>query len=118
MFRPVIIAFLGGAMGPGEIVVVFLAVLLLFGPRRLPEIARSIGKVMRDLQRASQDFRDEVMRLDEEPPPSPGPKALPPISPLPPAAPIPDVSPEGPAHDAPAPAEPPPPQKGPDDLAG
>ena len=58
-------------MGPGELVLVFLAVLVLFGPRRIPEIARSIGKIIRDLQHASQDFRDEIMRLDQEPSPPP-----------------------------------------------
>ncbi len=51
--------------GTGEIIVLFLVVLLLFGPRRLPEIARTIGKVFDQLRKASQDFRDQVMRLDD-----------------------------------------------------
>ena len=140
MFRPVSIAFLGGAMGPGEIGLVFLAVLVLFGPKRLPEIARSIGKVIHDLQRASQDFRDEVMQLDQEPPGvQPTHPALPPAAepdaelsdervatadeaaPPPPAEPG-SEAPEAPiaATDeaAPPPPENPQPGKAPDDVAG
>ena len=73
---PASLAFLSGAVGPGELVLIFLAVLLLFGPRRLPEIARTVGKIVNDLRRASQDFRDEIMRLDDPPPPTPPPSPL------------------------------------------
>ena len=139
MFRPVSIAFLGGAMGPGEIGLVFLAVLVLFGPKRLPEIARSIGKVIHDLQRASQDFRDEVMQLDQEPPGvQPTHPALPPAEPdaelsdervatADEAAPPPPAEPGSEAPEAPIAATdeaaPPPPEnpqpgKAPDDVAG
>jgi TatA/E family protein of Tat protein translocase len=59
------LAFLFDGIGSGEVVLVFVAVLLLFGPRRLPEIARSIGKTLSDLRRASRDFQDQIMRMDE-----------------------------------------------------
>ena len=48
---------------------VFLA-LLLFGPRRLPEIARQLGRFMAEFKRASSDFQnqihEEIRKLDAE----------------------------------------------------
>ena len=43
-----------------ELLVIVLAVLILFGGKKLPEIARSIGKGLRELQKASQDFKREL----------------------------------------------------------
>ncbi len=60
------LSFLSGSPGWGELLVVFAVVLLLFGPRRLPELARMIGKALEELRRASQDFRNEVMRIDTD----------------------------------------------------
>ena len=60
------IAFFSGAPGPGELVLVFLVVLLLFGPRKLPGVARSIGQILQQLRRASDDFKDQLMSVDEE----------------------------------------------------
>ena len=78
-------AFMGGTVGGFELLVLFAAILLLFGPRRLPEIARSLGRVLQDLRRASDDFRGEIMRIDELPPedppaPSPAPTAEAPVT--------------------------------------
>jgi len=91
MNPPAILAFFGGAFGPGEAGLVLLAVLVLFGPRKLPGIARQIGKITRDLRRASQDFHDEIMRIEEEPPPAAAPapgrdQAVPSNAPSPPGA--------------------------------
>ena len=61
-------AFLTGTPGPAEIVVIFLVILVFFGPRRLPGIARGFGKIMEDLRRAAQDFRDQIMGMDDPPP--------------------------------------------------
>jgi len=72
---PVNLAFLSGAPGPGELIVIFLVILVLFGPKRLPEIARMVGKTLNDLRRASQDFKDQIMTIDEEPAPEPEPGA-------------------------------------------
>ncbi len=68
MSLPVQVAFLSGAPGPGELVLVFLVVLLLFGPRKLPGFARSLGNLMQQLRRASNEFRDQLMRVDAESP--------------------------------------------------
>ena len=59
------LAFLGNA-GIGEILVVLLVLLLLFGARRLPELARSLGRAVGELRRASQDLTREIM-LDAPP---------------------------------------------------
>ncbi len=60
------LAFLVGVPGGGELLLIFVAVLLMFGPKKLPEIARNIGKAMEYLRQTSQEFRDQVMRIDEE----------------------------------------------------
>jgi len=59
-------AFLGGAAGPGELMIIFVVVLVFFGPRRLPDIARKLGKIMRELRGASDDFRRQVMNIENE----------------------------------------------------
>lgn len=41
-----------GWVGPGDLLVLLLVVLLLFGPKRLPEIGRNLGKGMRDFKDA------------------------------------------------------------------
>ena len=53
-------------LGPGEILVILVVALLIFGPKRLPEIGKSIGKSMREFRRASTELRDEFERLGEE----------------------------------------------------
>ena len=60
-------AFLAGSPGPMEIIVIFLLILVLFGPRRLPEIAKMIGKTIHELRRASEDFKDQVMAIETDP---------------------------------------------------
>jgi sec-independent protein translocase protein TatA len=42
-------------MGLPEMGVIFVVALLVFGPRKLPEIGRSLGKTMREFQKASKD---------------------------------------------------------------
>ena len=59
------VAVFGGSVGPSEIVLIFLVILLLFGPRKLPEIARTVGKVLHDLRKASEEFKDQIMSIDD-----------------------------------------------------
>ncbi|MGQ9656940.1 MAG: Sec-independent protein translocase protein TatB [Fimbriimonadales bacterium] len=52
-----------GSIGFSEILVLFVIALLIFGPRKLPEIARSVGQAMREFKKAGE----EVTRSFEEP---------------------------------------------------
>ncbi len=44
-------------MSVPHMIVVFLVVLVVFGPQKLPELARSLGKLMAEFRKASTDFR-------------------------------------------------------------
>jgi len=54
-----------GDVGGMELMVILTACLMLFGGKGLPGIARSIGKITRDLQRASQEFKNQLLTADE-----------------------------------------------------
>jgi sec-independent protein translocase protein TatA len=47
-------------IGPAEIMVILLIALLVFGPKRLPEIGKTVGKGLREFRKASQDIKDEL----------------------------------------------------------
>ena len=47
-------------MGPWELFLVFVAILLLFGAKRLPEIAQGMGKGIREFKKAMKDTTDEI----------------------------------------------------------
>lgn len=49
-------------LGGTEVLVVFVLALLLFGPRKLPEIGQMLGKTMSELRRATMDFRTSLER--------------------------------------------------------
>ena len=72
------LAFLtGGTLGGGELLVVFLAVLVLFGSKRLPGLARSLGRALEEFRRAARDVSDEIKKATElTPPPAPPPPPL------------------------------------------
>ena len=52
-----------GSVGGGEIVVLLILGLLLFGPRKLPGLGRTIGKALSEFRNATTDFR---MNLERE----------------------------------------------------
>lgn len=51
-------------IGPMELVVIVVVALLIFGPQRLPELARTLGKGLAEVRRASNDLR-HTLALDE-----------------------------------------------------
>jgi sec-independent protein translocase protein TatB len=44
----------------GEMIFLFLLALILFGPKKLPEIGRTIGRFMNEFRRASNEFRSQI----------------------------------------------------------
>jgi sec-independent protein translocase protein TatB len=44
----------------GEMTFLFVLALLVFGPKKLPEIARTIGKAMNEFKKASNEFRSQI----------------------------------------------------------
>lgn len=54
-------------IGPLEIGIILLVVLLIFGPAKLPQIGSAIGKGIRELRNASKDIKEQMdVSLDEE----------------------------------------------------
>ncbi|REG90040.1 Sec-independent protein translocase subunit TatA/TatB [Winogradskyella sediminis] len=62
MIHQLTILFIGAA----EIMVILLIVVLVFGADKLPEIARGLGKGMRQLRDASNDIKQEVSKSAKE----------------------------------------------------
>ena len=48
------------AMGFSETIFLFFLALLIFGPKKLPEIARQVGKALNEFKRASNEFRSQI----------------------------------------------------------
>lgn len=91
------VAWLFGDLGFGELLVILVAGLVIFGPQRLPEVGRALGTALRELRRASQELMTEVAEaardLDD---PGPRPSHRPPAGP----APDPGAPPRSPEADA------------------
>jgi len=58
-----------GNLGMQEIIVIFIIALIVFGPRKLPEIGKSLGKGLAEFKKASNELRhtwEEEVQLDQE----------------------------------------------------
>lgn len=61
-----------GSIGAQEILLILVIALVVVGPKRLPELAKSIGKGLREIRRAQDEVRKTVeVSLDADPPASP-----------------------------------------------
>lgn len=83
-----------GSIGMPELIIIFVIALIIFGPRKLPELGRSLGKSLAEFKRASNELKstlEEEIRLEERrsdaqkatadpPPASPFPEPEPPAS--------------------------------------
>jgi TatA/E family protein of Tat protein translocase len=80
-------------LGFTEILVILVVALLVFGPDRLPELARNLGKGLAEFRRASSDLRRSVLEASEEPRVAKPPPPLAPAAGEAPAAPAPPAEP-------------------------
>ena len=53
-------------LGPWEIALVILGIIILFGGKKLPELARGLGLGLREFKKAKQEIKDEVKDVTEE----------------------------------------------------
>lgn len=87
-----------GPIGFPEMLVILVVALIIFGPRKLPELGRSLGRSINEFKRASNELRstlDEEIRAEERKPVPPAP-AIPPAPPVAPTDPANLASPAAP----------------------
>ncbi len=69
---------LAGLIGGWEIVLILAVILILFGARKLPELAKGLGQGIKEFKKATREVTEEISSaMDETPPPPPPPKRLP-----------------------------------------
>lgn len=71
-------------LGPAEILVVLIVALMVFGPKRLPEVGRQVGRGLKELRKIQETVRDEINDVLHAPDPAP-PSSVAPIVMTPPA---------------------------------
>jgi TatA/E family protein of Tat protein translocase len=82
-------------LGPLELFAIFIVALLVFGPNKLPEIGRQVGRAVREFRRIQSSFQNDFRDVFEEAAPGP-------LVPGPAPAPTQGSSDSGPATTAPA----------------
>ena len=58
-------------LGGGEIILILALVLILFGAKKLPELARGLGQGIKEFKKATRDVTDEIQSSMDEPSPPP-----------------------------------------------
>lgn len=53
-------------VGGGELLLILLAVLLLFGPKKIPEVAQMVGKGIRQFRKAQEDLTQQIRDISAE----------------------------------------------------
>ncbi len=53
-------------LGTGEIIIILIVILLLFGAKRIPELARSLGKGIRSFKSGMNEVTDEINRTEDK----------------------------------------------------
>ena len=65
-------------LGPTELIIVFLVILLIFGAKRIPEIAQGLGKGITEFKKAARDVTDEIDSAANAPVSTPSTPSTPP----------------------------------------
>lgn len=55
-----------GNLGAGEIILIVLVILLLFGAKKIPELARGLGKGMSEFKKGLKDVEKEIKEADDD----------------------------------------------------
>jgi sec-independent protein translocase protein TatA len=58
-----------GSIGMPELIIIFVIALIIFGPRKLPELGKSLGKSLAEFKKASNELRntlEEEIRIEEQ----------------------------------------------------
>jgi Tat protein translocase TatB subunit len=55
-----------GPLGIQELILIFVIALIVFGPKKLPELGRSVGKALAELKRTSNEIRSSIEKEIEE----------------------------------------------------
>jgi len=55
-----------GNLGATEIILIVLAILILFGAKKIPELAQGIGKGMREFKKAVREVEDDIKSIDKQ----------------------------------------------------
>jgi sec-independent protein translocase protein TatA len=63
-------------LGMGELIVIFLVVLLLFGANQIPKVARGLGQGLREFKRAAKELQEDDHKEGDSTPPSDKPKPV------------------------------------------
>lgn len=89
-----------GGLGMGEMILIFLVVLLLFGAKRLPEIGSSLGKGIREFKTSMRDVEGEIKAASRPTytPPLPAPSPTAQLAPAAPGTATPVAEAVAPAH--------------------
>jgi len=53
-------------IGTQELILIFLVALIFLGPKKIPEIAKSLGKAVREFRRASSELKEEIEKEIED----------------------------------------------------
>ncbi len=54
------------SLGPWEIVLEVLVIIILFGGKKIPELARGLGKALKEFRKTTKDLKDEVNSAAED----------------------------------------------------
>ena len=54
------------SLGPWEIILILLFVIILFGGKKLPELARGLGLGLKEFKKATKEIKDEVKNATDE----------------------------------------------------
>ena len=54
------------SIGPWQIIIIILAIIILFGGKKIPELARGLGLGLKEFKKATKEIKDEVENTDKD----------------------------------------------------